>query len=241
LKKPPNIVNDTARLVFYGIQLHMTKTHRYNPLSIINQNKVLRIDQIQKIAHIFIPDNPKQDPIWTVQPRVLFVALILFLLDTPERPCTLGEMVRIVKDTADFSNWVNETIESRTDLDPLCYRNAHSFLQTHHKTQSSILQSFLSYFELWDNPLIDAATSHSDFDITQLRKERMTIYVGVTSDNLVRLTPLITVFYQQILDNLLQKIPDLASEPYGLLLLLDEFNALGKMEILQKNIFLKEN
>ena len=64
------------------------KTHHYNPLSLIHRDKLLRIDQIQKIAHIFIPNNPKQDPIWTVQPRVLFVALILFLLDTPERPCT---------------------------------------------------------------------------------------------------------------------------------------------------------
>src|SRR5262249_40204913 len=106
----------------------------------------------------------------------------------------------------------------------------------HHKTQSSILQSFLSHFELWDNPLIDAATSFSDFDIAQLRKERMSIYIGISSDNLVRLSPLITVFYQQVLDTLLQKIPDQTIEPHGLLLLLDEFSALGKMEILQKNI-----
>ena len=212
------------------------QTHAYNPIDAISRDPFLRTDDLQKIANILIPDNPKQDPIWTAQPRQLFVAILLYLLDTPSRPATLGEMVRVIKNTPNFSKWITDTLEKRKDLDPLCYRNFLSFAQTEYRLQTNILQSFLSYFELFDNPLIDAATHHSDFDIRQLKKEKMTIYVGVSSDNLSRLAPLLTVFYQQVLDHALRELPIPEEEPHGILLLLDEFSALRRMEVLQKGI-----
>ncbi len=212
------------------------KTHAYNPLDWISQDKVLRIDDLQKIAHILIPDSPKIDPIWVVQPRMLFVALALYVLDTPNTIISIGSIIRLIKDSPNFSDWVFDIIQDRDDLDPLCYRNFNSFLQTEYKLQTNILQSFMSYFELFDNPLVDAATSKSDFDITQLRKERMTIYVGITPDNLVRFSSLLSLFYQQILDHLLREIPDPNKDPHGVLMLLDEFSALRKMEVLQKSI-----
>ena len=145
-------------------------------------------------------------------------------------------MSRIIKNTPNLSNWMREILLEREDLDPLCCRNFNTFLQMEYRLQTNILQSFLSYFELFDNPIVDAATSKSDFDITRLRKERMTIYVGVSSDNLVRLSPLLTVFYQQVLDTLLREIPNPMTDPHDVLMLLDEFSALRRMEILQKSI-----
>ena len=68
-------------------------THAYNPLDFVSKDKILRIDDLQKIAHILIPDKPNQDPIWTAQPRTLFVALCLYFLDTEDRPKTIGEVV----------------------------------------------------------------------------------------------------------------------------------------------------
>lgn len=212
-------------------------THAYNPIDSVSRDPVLRVDDLQKIANILIPENPRaNDPLWTSAPRQLFVALQLYLLDTPACKKTLGEMVRLIKNTPNFQEWIEKTLESREDLDPLCYRNFFQFLQSDLKLQASILQSFLSYFELFDNPLMDSATSHSDFDITQLRKKPMTIYVAAGSDNLSRLSPLLTVFYQQVMDHLLRQVPDIKKEPHGVLMLLDEFSALKRMDILQKSI-----
>ena len=212
------------------------RTHAYNPLDWVSKDKALRIDDLQKLALTFIPDKPNTDPIWTAEPRVLFVALALYLLDTPSETASIGAIMRLVKNTANFSKWIFDLLQTNHELDPLCYRNFNSFLQTDYRLQTNILKSFTSHFELFDNPYIDAATSHSDFDITRLRKERMTIYVGITSDNLVRLSPLLTVFYQQVFSALLQKLPNLKEEPYGVLLLQDEFSALKRMEILEKSI-----
>jgi type IV secretion system protein VirD4 len=171
-----------------------------------------------------------------VQPRLLFVAITLYLLDTPNKSVTVGEINRSVKNTSNFSQWVTDLLASRDDLDPLCYRNFHRFLQTPDKTRANILDSFTTYFELFDSPLIDAATSHSDFDIRELRKKRMTIYVGIDNDNLDRLAPLLTVFYQQVMGVLTREEPHLDLEPYAVLLLMDEFSRLKRLPLFEKNI-----
>jgi type IV secretion system protein VirD4 len=209
------------------------KTHRYNPLDLIKKDSNTRIDDAQKIASIFIPDNPRTDPIWYTLPRTLFVALILYVLDTPEIPKTIGAIIRLVKSSPNFIDFLLDILSTRTDLDPVCRNNFHLFLQLPEKTQGSILAAFLSHFELFDNDLIDQATSASDFDIRNLRKQRMTIYVGISNDNLVRLAPLISVFYQQVIDVMTRNEPN-KDEPYSVLFLMDEFAALRKMESFEK-------
>jgi type IV secretion system protein VirD4 len=212
-------------------------THAYNPIDSVSKDPLLRIDDLQKIAGILIPDPvSSENAFFASTARQLFLGLMLYLLDTEQRPKTLGEMTRLAKNSANFPEWVVQTLKERTDLDPLCYRNLLSFVNNDYRTQANILQSFLSYFELFDNPLLDAATSRSDFDIRQLREKRMTIYVAAGSDNLSRLSPLLTVFYQQVMDSLLRNVPDLTKEPYGLLMMLDEFSALKRMEVLQKSM-----
>jgi type IV secretion system protein VirD4 len=93
-----------------------------------------------------------------------------------------------------------------------------------------------SALELWANPLIDAATSRSDFDLRTLKKSRTTIYVGVSPDNLKRLRPLLQVFYQQAIDFHTRKEPDPTEEPYPVLYLMDEFASLGKLTQFQDGI-----
>lgn len=212
-----------------------SKTHRYNPLDLIRDNKKTRVDDAQKIANIFIPDNPRTDPIWYTLPRTLFVALILYVLDTPKIQKTIGAIMRLVKSTPNFVDFILEILSEREDLDQVCRNNFHLFLQLPEKTQGSILAAFLSHFELFDNELIDQATSASDFDIRNLRKEKMSIYVGITNDNLVRLAPLISVFYQQVIDVMTRHEPD-QDQPYSVLFLMDEFAALRKMEVFEKNM-----
>jgi type IV secretion system protein VirD4 len=157
---------------------HDGLTHRFNPFDQVKHNPVTRIDEAQKLASLFIPDNPRTDPIWYTLPRTLFVALILYVLDTPDIPSTLGGMMRLVKSTPHFFDWIADTLNAREDLDTVCRQNFNVFLQLPEKTQGSILAAFLSHFELFDNPLIDQATSQSDFDIRELRKKKMTLYVG---------------------------------------------------------------
>ncbi|MCL9685744.1 type IV secretory system conjugative DNA transfer family protein [Legionella maioricensis] len=210
-------------------------THAYNPLSLISSDKVQRLTDIQRIAHILIPDNKKADPIWQQASRKLFKVAVLYLLDTPERPTTLGEINRLIKQ-AGFDNWLAAQLEETEHLDPEFYRNGYSYLNNHEKTRSSILETFSGYFELFDDPTIDAATRNSDFDLRTLRSKPMTIYVGFTDDDMERLSPLLTLFWQQLISVMIKEIPDPIKEPYPLLCLIDEFSSLGRIERLRRSL-----
>ncbi|KTC69201.1 vir protein [Legionella birminghamensis] len=145
-----------------------------------------------------------------------------------------------------FSIYTNKTKKSyirhiaekfRYDhLDPEFYRNGYSYINNHEKTRSSILESFSGYLELFDDPFIDAATSASDFDFKELRRKKMTIYVGFTDDDMERLAPLLTLFWQQLISAMIREIPDPTKEPFPLLCLIDEFSSLGRIERLRRSL-----
>jgi type IV secretion system protein VirD4 len=211
------------------------KTHRYNPLSLISNDKIQRITDIQRIAHILIPDNKKSDPIWQQASRKLFKIAVLYLLDTPDQPTTLGAINRLIKQPQ-FDDWLATQLEETKHLDPEFYRNGYSYLNNHEKTRSSILETFSGYFELFEDPRIDAATSASDFDLKALRKEKITIYIGFSDDDMERLSPLLTLFWQQLMSLMIQKLPCPKEEPYPLLCLIDEFSSLGRIERLRRSL-----
>jgi type IV secretion system protein VirD4 len=211
------------------------KSHRFNPLSSISNDKNQRITDIQRIAHILIPDNPKTDPIWAQASRKLFKALLLFLLDSPEHPKTLGELNRLIKQQF-FDGWLQDLLDNTDHFDPEFYRNGYSYINNHEKTRSSILETFSGYFELFDDPIIDAATSGSDFDLNDLRRKKMTIYVGFTDEDMERLAPLLTLFWQQLISAMIRDIPKQETEPYPLLCLIDEFSSLGRIERLRRSL-----
>lgn len=224
------------------------KTHRYNPLGYISADKNHRIDDVQKIANFLIPTPKGSDPMWSSEARDLFFGVVMFLLDNDELPVTLGEVLRQLKTEKETAEYFGEEIAARREqLSASCIASLSSFVNKPAKERSGVKSTLTSALNLWSNPLIDAATSTNDFDLRELRTKPMTIYIGVTPDNLGRLAPIINMFIQQLIDLNTQDLPAkhdkkgnvLSGDPrfkYQALLLLDEFTAIGRMEILEKAI-----
>ena len=63
------------------------------------------------------------------------------------------------------------------------------------------------------------------------------MYVGVSQDQLLTLTPLLNMFFQQVVAELSKGLP-YENEPHEVLLLIDEFPMLGAMPPLQKGLAL---
>lgn len=212
------------------------KTHRWNPLGYIDTDRNLRIDDIQKIGTFLIKDGQEGD-IWAPEARDLFLGIVLYLMDEPELPVTLGEVYRQLKSGEETAEHFDMIIQSKRDvLHPACVMSLSSFIQTTPKTRSGIEKQLTSSLNLFANPLIDAATSDNDFDLTDIRRKKMSIYVGITPDNLERLSPLLNLFYQQLVDLNTRELPDKNEEPYSALLLMDEFAAMGKMATISKGV-----
>jgi type IV secretion system protein VirD4 len=87
---------------------------------------------------------------------------------------------------------------------------------------------------LWLNPRVDAATSASDFDLRELRSKRVSIYLGVTPDNMARVAPLYNLFFQQLVDLNTRELPVDGRHPVQVLVLLDEFARIGHASVIAK-------
>jgi type IV secretion system protein VirD4 len=211
------------------------RTHRFNPLSLISKNKEQRISDIQRLAHIFIPNGKGDARFWAKSSRALFQALILYVLDSEEHLTTMGEIGRLIKQ-ADFFDWFQDLARHTEHLDSNFYDNANMFLANDEKTLKNIYSDLTSYFEIFDDPRINAATSASDFDITSLRKQKTTIYIGFTDDDMERLSPLLNLFWEQLTSVMIQHIPKKEEEPFPVLFLIDEFASLGRIERLRRSL-----
>ena len=217
------------------------KTHKYNPLGYINEDPNFRIDDVQKIGNMLFPDKQGTDVIWTATPRSLFLGVVLFLIETG-KPVTLGQVLRETLNKGDGSRYFKEEIkrlnEEGTPLSGACIRGLNSYTSiSSDNTRAGVMTGFRSHLELWMNPLVDAATSENDFDLRNLRKKKISIYIGVTPDNLERVAPVINLFFQQLIDLNTRELPSQNAElKHNCLLLMDEFTAIGKIPVLSKGI-----
>lgn len=217
------------------------RTHRWNPLLYISKEPIFRVNDVQKIANFLFPDQEGQDPIWSASSRSLFVGVVLFIIETPPLPLTMGEVLRQATKSEEagkyFQRMIAERIESGNPLSAQCVSSLSDFIATSTNTRTSIRKTFTSRLELWFNPLVDAATEVNDFDLREVRKKRMSIYIGITPDNLARMQPIINLFFQQLLDLNTTVLPQSNPElKYSCLLLMDEFTSIGKVPILSKGI-----
>ena len=218
------------------------RTHRYNPLQYISEDPNFRIDDIQKIANMLFPDQAGTDVIWTATPRGLFLGVVLYLAETPSKLLTLGQVLRESLADGDgaayFTKIIGDRAASGKPLSGACVRALNGYISiSSENTRAGVMTSFRSRLELWMNPLVDAATSANDFDLRLLRKKRMSIYLGVTPDNLDRMAPLLNLFFQQLLDLNTRELPSQNKTiKYSCMLLMDEFTAIGKIGILSKGI-----
>lgn len=296
------------------------KSHRYNPLSYISDNPYFRIDDVQKIANMFFPDDKKSNVIWTATPRSLFMGIVLYLLETPGKPVTIGQVLRETLHDEDVAKRFSQKIKFRElgekikqansatarnkaeyhyreitnnnevepekhpeigdaaawfknhvdykdaiqeldnddqiisqilsqqnvdpeigigkSLSPSCKMGLNAFISiSAETTRGGIIGGFRAALELWQNPLVDTATSDNDFDLRDIRKTPTSIYLYVQPGDLTSIGPLLNLFFQQLIDlntrELPERNPDIKHE---CLLLMDEFTSIGAIPILSKGI-----
>jgi type IV secretion system protein VirD4 len=219
------------------------KTARWNPFHYVSSDPHRRVNDVQRIAEMLYPDPPNVDPFWTASARSLFLGIALYLFETPSMPKTVGEVLRqgMASDDEGFGAHWKRVVEGRSKgkypLSDQCVRALYDVIDLAPVTASSIRKTFTSRLDLWANPILDAATSGNDFDLRELRRKPMSIYVGVNPDDLHRLRPVLSLFFQQALGLQTRALPE--HDPtlkLQVLMMLDECAALGRIPIIAEAI-----
>src|SRR6185369_3795172 len=165
------------------------------------------------------------------------------LFESPSLTKTIGEVLRqgMASDDEGFGHHWKRIIEGRQrgdyPLSPQCVRALYDVIDLAPVTASSIRKTFTSRLDLWLNPILDAATSGNDFDLRDLRRRPMSIYVAVNPDDLHRLRPVLNLFFQQTLGLQTRELPEAnPALKHQVMMLLDEFTALGRLPVIAEAI-----
>jgi type IV secretion system protein VirD4 len=221
------------------------RSHRWNPLSSIRNEARHAVGDTLAIAQMLYPTathGSSSDSFFADQARNLFLGLVLLMLATPERPRTLGELLRLASGKGQplheyLHNVITQRHLDKRPLQDTCVDALNRFLSTSENTLTSILATLNAPLTLFADPLVDAATSGDDFDLKDLRRQAQTIYLVVPANRLAECTVLLNLFFAQTIS---QNTEDLPSQDPTLkvpcLLLLDEAAAIGRMAILSKAI-----
>ena len=218
------------------------RTHRYNPLSYISKDPAERLGDIDAIAAaLFVGDE--KDKFWSENAKDLFRGICLMVLEHPTLPKTLGEILR---QASGKGKPVKEHLEEmlakgvddkKTPYSAACRDALGRILGNSENTLSGIVATFNTPLLIFQNPRVDLATSANDFDLRDVRRKRMTIYLGVTPDKLKDAAVIINLFFDQLLNLNTRVLPQ--QDPtlkYQCLLILDEFTAIGKVNMIQQAI-----
>ncbi len=206
-------------------------SHCYNPMDWISTKPGQMVDDVQKICNFLLPEQE----FWQNEARALLTGIMLYLVADENKPTTLGEVVRTLRNDDVVYNLavVLDTLGKK--IHPVAYMNIASYLQKPDKERGSVTSTANSSLELWANPLVDTTTASSDFNLHKFKLVPHTLYVGLTPDNITRLKPLMSMFYQQCAAFFTAHTPR-PEEKLGILMLMDEFPTLGKMEQFQAGI-----
>lgn len=213
------------------------QTFRHNFLAYIDVGSPGCIDEVQRISHWLVTSSEgEKSKFWSGNARQLFQAVCLLVLFTePAEARHLGTVQRFAlhpEGTEYLVQRLRYASENDISVPHIAVETILGLLKTAPETMNGILGEYKSHTELLNNPVTLAAISGHDFDLRDLRLKRMSLYVVMSPDDRQRLSPLLSLFFQQLISLNTQKLPVIGDpKEITCLMLLDEFTAMGRVPV----------
>lgn len=209
------------------------RTHRYNPLDeVLRAQPNRRYTAARRLAAALIIAKSKGAEGFLESAREIFAAGVILAIER-DRP-TIAEVYDLLaQDGHAFEMFETLAEEARSP-------EAKKIFTRMAGQDGRILSSYLSVLAdgglaLWNDPAVRDATALSDFDLSDLRRDPASIYIVVSPNDLVPLSPLVRLLFQQAVAVLQRREPT-KDEKFPVLFLLDEFVSLGRMDALGTGI-----
>lgn len=216
-------------------------SHRWNPLSSVRPATRHRVGDLLRMGQVFYPNDgtgSSSEAFFNDQARNLFLGLGLLLLETPELPLTIGEMLRQSSGRGmPLDRHIGRLFRARQErgrpYTTECREALQRTLFNSPNTLSSIVSTFTSPLIIFADTIVDAATGASDFRLEEVRRRPMSVYVRIPPNRLADARPLLALFFSQLVDLNTSQLPeDDPSLRMQCLLVNDEFAALGRVQAL---------
>jgi type IV secretion system protein VirD4 len=217
---------------------------RFNPLAEIRIGTEYETRDVQNIATMIVdPDGRGLNDHWAKTGFDLLVGVILHVLYA-ESDKSLARVQGLLSTPGRTIQEVMLSIQTTPHLGdsphPVVAQSAQSFLNKAPPEASGVLSTALSFLSLYKDEVVAANTRVSDFSLTSLMEQPTSLYLVVPPSDKDRLKPLTRLIINQVVRRLTEGMEFEAGGksksryPHRLLLLLDEFPSLGKLDIFQE-------
>lgn len=218
------------------------RSHRWNPLSYVKRDPDFAPGGAFSIAYILYPTSGNMSGnsvFFNEMAQKLFVGLCLYLIETENETGVIPSMPALLKlatpaDGQSLVDWIKETVKT-TPLSDACKTNMLSYVPSAGgQTGAGIISNFMAPLSVFSDPVAAGITSGDDFDLRDVRRKRMSIYVGVNPNDFSRFGRLINLFFSQLISVNTEQLPEQNPElKYQCLLMNDEAAAMGKVDIIE--------
>ena len=215
------------------------KSSAYNPLLEVRQGE-WEVRDVQNIADILVDPEGSLDKRnhWEKTSHSLLVGAILHVLYA-EKEKTLAGVASFLSDPR---RPVEATLRAMMDtphlgpsgVHPVIASSARELLNKSENERSGVLSTAMSFLGLYRDPVVARVTARCDWRIADLveSKEPVSLYLVVPPSDINRTKPLIRLILNQIGRRLTEDL-NTSGKRHRLLLMLDEFPALGRLDFFE--------
>jgi type IV secretion system protein VirD4 len=217
----------------------------YNPLLEVRRGE-WEVRDVQNIADVLVdPEGAlERRNHWEKTSHSLLVGAILHVLYA-EPDKTLAGVAAFLSDPA---RPIERTLRAMMTtphlgargVHPVVAQSARELLNKSENERSGVLSTAMSFLGLYRDPVVAKVTSHSDWRIADLvgAKRPVSLYLVVPPSDISRTKPLIRLVLNQIGRRLTETLDDptrraAGQAPSRLLMMLDEFPALGRLDFFE--------
>lgn len=207
-------------------------TDGYNPLDLISTDPHQRITDLQKLTQMLLPERLRSDSsdFWEESARILFTAMLGFVLECPDTRKSLSELYRILNSMSDERKAIVQLLENyEAVLSDQTRMQLTKFAGRHEKLGEGIAAEIVAKLNFLQNPLVEALTSITTIPIDSIRKRKIVIYIQADWNAMQIYERLISMFIQQMADKLVQ-MGRLRNGEHEVMMMLDEFGNGGRID-----------
>ncbi|TKT67812.1 conjugal transfer protein TraG [Agrobacterium sp. LC34] len=211
----------------------------YNPLLEVRQGE-WEVRDVQNIADILVDPEGSLDKRnhWEKTSHSLLVGAILHVLYA-EKDKTLAGVANFLSDPrrpveATLRAMMNTPHLGEAGVHPVIASSARELLNKSENERSGVLSTAMSFLGLYRDPVVARVTARCDWRIADLvgSRQPVTLYLVVPPSDINRTKPLIRLILNQIGRRLTEELTT-SGKRHRLLLMLDEFPALGRLDFFE--------
>jgi type IV secretion system protein VirD4 len=220
----------------------------YNPLLEVRRG-IDEVRDVQNIADILVDPEGALDRRnhWEKTSHSLLVGAILHVLYAEEEK-TLARVATFLSDPQrSFVTTLNRMMttnhlgdEKTTKVHPVVASAARELLNKSENERSGVLSTAMSFLGLYRDPTVAQVTSRCDWRIADLIEadRPLSLYLVIPPSDISRTKPLIRLILNQIGRRLTERLEtaDPAKRRHQLLMMLDEFPALGRLDFFETSL-----